>query len=221
MLKCRKNESNAIVRQKDEVRMIDFNRDIDLSIKYYTTSQYVLDKFKPIAIKRVIDPEDADFLVLDSESFSMEKQHNSKLIFSIDNTIDGCRAVISKTNIIAYLSMIDRMNSEEYFVSMADFSDVMRVSCGKLLHLSRYALNVSEEEIYANLPQEFTYENVGIIVFISNRDGHLLERVSGKINLMYPNGNIVIMMPAHESQHAELFVEVYVFESTVEEPIWT
>lgn len=219
MLRYRKNDNNAIVRQKDEVYMIDFNCDMDLSIKYYTTSQYVLNEFKPIAIKRVIAPEDADFLVLDSESHSMEKQHDSKFVFSIDKPIDGCRAVISKANIVTYLSMIDRMNSEDCFVSMADFSDVMRVSGGKLLHLGRYVLNVSEEEIYANLPQELTHENVGIIVFISKRDDHLLESVSGKVNLMYPNGNIVIMMPAQESQLAELFLEVYVFESTVEDSI--
>ena len=201
--------------------MIDFNCDIDLNIKYYTTSEFVIKNFKPNSIKRVLIPEDADILILDSESDNMEMQYNSRFVFSVDYPIDGCRAVISKANIVAYLNMLDRMKSEDYFVGMVDYLDIMRVSGGKLVHYGRYELNESEDEIYASLPQELTNESVGIIVTVSKKDDYLLRKISGEIDLMYPNGSMVIMRPAQESQITESFLEVYVFESTVEEPIWT
>ncbi len=197
--------------------MIDENFDFEISIKYFTTSEWFIEKFKPTTMKSVLTPEEADILILDPKSLRIENQYHSSYVFCIDLPIDGCRAVISKEYIVEYFNMIDRMQSDEYFVGMADYSDVMRVSYGRLLHYGSYELDVSKDTLYADLPQELTEKNVGIIIFLSKKDCRLLKRIAEDIDLMYTNALITLMLPAQESQLTESFLEVYIFQSYVDD----
>lgn len=197
--------------------MLDFNFDFDIGIKYFTTSEWFVEKFKPTKMKRVLTPEDADVLILDPNSLKSKNQYDSRYVFCIDQPIEGCRAVISKAYILEYFNMIDRMYLNDYFVGMADYSDVMRVSSGKLLHFGRYELDVSKDTLQADLPQELTVENVGIIVFLSKKDGRLLNRITEDLGLMFTDGMLTIMLPAEENQHTESFLEVYIFQSYLED----
>ncbi len=162
----------------------------------------------------MLKPKEADISIIEQKSHRIQTKFDSEPCVFFVNSLPGCRAEISEANIIDYLNLQDRMQSDEYFVGMADLLEVWRASVGKLLHYRKYEFDVSKDVIYADLPQKLTDEKRGVIIYSSHPGGHLLKDVVEDADSIYPNGYIIIMQPVGRLNPPELFHEVYVFESS-------
>lgn len=151
--------------------MLEFKLDEhDFKIKCFTNVEWISEKFKHRQLKFVAKCEDSDICIVDSNYKFKEGKNLWNLKINVDELSGKVDAFISSYYIEAYLEMIERYESKEYGVGMADFIDIKEVTRGSLFQYQKLNLNSDDEtegieELTKSL--KIVEFNVGVIPFVS------------------------------------------------------
>ncbi|MGH4137705.1 hypothetical protein [Clostridium sp.] len=196
--------------------MLDFELDeSDFKIRCYTNVKWINEKFKHRQLKFVAECKDSDICIVDRNYEFTEEDSKSNLKINVDELSGRVDAFVSQDHIEAYLDMIEKCESEDYGVGMADFNDIKAVTNGSLIEYIKINLN-SDDEVEcieqfkkSFKPAEF---DVGVILFVSIKNLNSLSNLSNVLEGIYPNMEAVIMTPDRRVSHMDNYVEVFVFK---------
>jgi hypothetical protein len=104
------------------------------------------------------------------------------------------------------------MHTNEYFVGMADFSDVIEVAKGKLIHYFKCSIGNNELSFGFDYIFKRLNDEVGIILYNYIRDRETLKRAVDELGLFFSNSTITIMQPSAVNTNCDHYLEVFVFK---------
>lgn len=195
--------------------MLDFQLDeSNFKVRCFTSVEWISEKFKHRQLKFVDRYEDSDICIVDS-NFEFKENSGCSIKISIDELSNSVNAFISPGYIVSYLDLIEKYESGNYSVGMADFNDIKTVTNGSLIEYIKIKLNNDDEtevieEFKKNLkPTEF---NGGIILFLSVKNLKRLSNFAYILEDIYPNMDKVIMTPTKRVSNADNYVEIFIFK---------
>lgn len=196
--------------------LLDFELDeSDFKIRCYTNVKWINEKFKNRQLKFVAEFKDSDICIVDRNYEFMEEDSKSNLKINVDELSDRVDAFISQDHIEAYLDMIEKYESEDYGVGMADFNDIKAVTKGSLIEYIKINLNSDDEaENIEKFKKSFKAAEfeVGVILFVSIKNLNRLSNFSNVLEGIYTNMEAVIMTPSKRLSHADNYAEAFVFK---------
>ncbi|SHF43259.1 hypothetical protein [Caloramator proteoclasticus] len=196
--------------------MLDFELDEeDFKIKCYTNVKLIYEKFKHKQLKFVAECKDSDICIVDRNYEFTEEDSKGKLKINVDELSSSVDAFISQDHIEAYLDMIEKYESDDYGVGMADFYDIKSVTKGSLIEYIKINLNSDDKaEDIEKFKKSFKASEfeVGVILFVSIKDLNRLSNFSNVLQSIYPNMDAVIMTPAQNVNYTDKYAEVFVFK---------
>lgn len=196
--------------------MLDFGScELDFKVKCYTNIKWIYEKFKNSNIKFVYKFEESDICIVDKNYKFVGEDINSSFKISIDGVNDKVDAFIDRNNIEAYLNIIDKYESGNYEVGMADFSDIKEVTRGSLIEYVK--ININNNSNYIEL-EEFRKSfkqrevNVDAILVTSFKDLDKLANYVNTLEDIYSNMNIVIITLVDMENQKGNCIEVFLFK---------
>lgn len=196
--------------------MLDFELDeSDFKIRCYTNVKWINEKFKHRQLKFVDEYKDGDICIVDRNYKFIDEDSNRNLKINVDELSDRVDAFVSQDHIEAYLDMIEKYESEDYGVGMADFNDIKAVTKGSLIEYIKINLNSDDEaENVEKFKKSFKAEEfeVWVILFVSIKDLNMLSNLSNVLEGIYTNMEAVIMTPAKMVSHENNYAEAFVFK---------
>lgn len=196
--------------------MFDFELDeSDFKIRCYTNVKWINEKFKHRQLKFVAECKDSDICIVDRSYEFMEEDSKSNLKINVDELSNRVDAFVGQDHIEAYLDMIEKYESEDYGVGMADFKDIKAVTKGSLIEYIKIKLNSDDEaENIERFKKSFKAAEfeVGVILFVSSRHLNMLSKLSNVLEGIYTNMEAVIMTPVKMVSHEDNYAEVFVFK---------
>lgn len=196
--------------------MLDFELDeSDYKIRCYTNVKWINEKFKHRQLKFVAECKDSDICIVDRNYEFMEEDSKSNLKINVDELSGRVDAFVSQDHIVAYLDMIEKYESEDYGVGMADFNDIKAVTKGNLIQYIKIKLNSDDEaENMEKFKKSFkaTEFEVGVILFVSIKHLNRLSNLSNVLEGIYTNMEAVIMTPVKRVSHEDNYAEAFVFK---------
>lgn len=196
--------------------LLDFEfGDSTFKLKCFTNVTWLYDKFKHRTLNFIDDYKDSDICIVDNNYQFKEENYASNFKINIDELRSSADAFISSDYIECYLDMIEKYESEDYGVGMADFTDIKSVTKGSLIEYVKINLNSNDElesveEFKKSL--QSTEFNVGVILFVSIKNLGRLFNLSENLKVIYPNMTAVIMTPAKMRENMDNYIEVFVFK---------
>ena len=196
--------------------LLDFQlNESDFKVRCFTNVEWVNEKFKHRQLKFVAECKDANICIMNSNYEFKGEDSTYSIKINIDELSSSVDAFISQDYIEAYLDMIEKYESEDYYVGMVDFNDIKAVTKGSLFEHVKINLNSNDEaegieEFKKSFkPAEF---EVGIILFVSIKNLNRLSNFADILEGIYPNMEAVIMAPAKRVSYTDNYVEVFVFK---------
>jgi len=196
--------------------LLDFELDeSDFRVRCYTNVKWINEKFKHRQLKFVDECKDSDICIIDRNYEFTEEDSRGNLKINIEKLNSRVDAFISQDYIESYIDMIEKYESADYGIGMADFNHIKTVTKGSLIKYIKINLNsYDEDESIEKFKKSFkpAEYDVGVILFVSIKDLNRLSNLSNVLESIYPNMESVIMTPVKKVSHRDNYVEVFVFK---------
>lgn len=197
--------------------MLNFDLEIDenvFKLKCFTNVDWIKKKFKNKELKFIDEYEKSDICIVDS-NFKFKDKTRDIFKINIDELNDNVDTFIGRDYVEGFLDMIEKNESEDYGVGMADFTDIKMVAKGRLIEYLKLTLNNNDEEerieeFRKSLKSRETCG--GGILFVTRKKSKIIYNYYEILSKLYSNINIVLIAPCKMLDNIEHYVELFVFD---------